>query len=61
MRAALDELLDVLTAAIVDLRRAIYALRPLDLEALGFFPALTQLVGDFGDQNQVVTQPGSDR
>ncbi len=56
MRAALDELLDVLTAAIVDLRRAIYALRPLDLEALGFFSALTQMVGDFGDQYQVVTR-----
>jgi len=28
----------------------------VDLEALGFFPALTQLVGDFGDQNN--WQPG---
>ena len=56
MRAALDELQDVLMAAIADLRRAIFALRPVDLEALGFFPALTQLVGDFGDQNQLVAQ-----
>jgi PAS domain S-box-containing protein len=56
MRAALDELRDVLTAAIVDLRRAIFALRPLDLETLGFFPALTHLVADFGDQNQLVVQ-----
>jgi signal transduction histidine kinase len=39
--------------AIVDLRRAIFALRPLDLEGLGFFPALTQLVSDFGDQYQM--------
>ena len=54
MRAALDELLDVLTAAIVDLRRAIFALRPLDLETLGFFPALAQLVNDFGAHNQLV-------
>jgi PAS domain S-box-containing protein len=53
MRAALDELQAVLAAAIVDLRRAIFALRPVDLEALGFFPALGQLVCDFGDQNQV--------
>jgi PAS domain S-box-containing protein len=56
MRAALGELRDVLTVAIVDLRRAIFALRPLDLETLGFFPALTQLVADFGEQNQLVAQ-----
>jgi len=54
--AALVELHDVLTAAIVDLRRAIFALRPVDLDALGFFPALAQLVGDFGDQNQVAAR-----
>ncbi len=54
MRLALDELQTVLNAAIADLRRAIFALRPVDLETLGFFPALMQLVGDFGDQNQVV-------
>ncbi len=53
MRAALDELQAVLNSAIVDMRRAIFALRPVDLDALGFFPALTQLVGDFGDQHQL--------
>lgn len=46
----------MLNAAIVDLRRAIFALRPVDLDALGFFPALAQLVGDFGDQNQVAAR-----
>jgi PAS domain S-box-containing protein len=56
MRAALDELLAVLTTAITDLRRAIFALRPVDLEALGFFPALAQLVADCGDQNQLVAR-----
>ena len=56
MRAALHELQEVLIAAIADLRRAIFALRPVDLETLGFFPALTQLVADFGDQNQLVAQ-----
>jgi PAS domain S-box-containing protein len=56
MRAALDELQAALNTAIVDLRRAIFALRPVDLDALGFFPALTQLVGDFGDQNQMVAR-----
>jgi PAS domain S-box-containing protein len=56
MSAALDELLVVLTSTIAELRRAIFALRPADLDALGFFPALTQLVNDFGDQNQLVAQ-----
>ncbi|MBI4788786.1 MAG: PAS domain S-box protein [Chloroflexi bacterium] len=54
MRAALVEMQDVLTTAIADLRRAIFALRPVDFDALGFIPALTQLVADFGDQNQLV-------
>ncbi len=53
MRAALDELLNVLTESIKDLRRAIFALRPLDLELLGFFPALTQWVNDFGGHHQL--------
>ena len=56
MRAALDEVQAVLNAAIVDIRRAIFALRPVDLDALGFFPALAQLVGDFGDQNQLAAR-----
>jgi len=56
MREALDEIQAVLSAAIVDIRRAIFALRPVDLDALGFFPALAQLVGDFGDQNQVAAR-----
>jgi signal transduction histidine kinase len=56
MRAALDELQDVLMATIADIRRAIFALRPVELEALGFFPALAQLVADFGDQNQLAAQ-----
>lgn len=56
MRDALDELHAVLTAAIVDIRRVIFALRPLDWDALGFFPALTQLVDDFGDQNQLAAR-----
>jgi signal transduction histidine kinase len=56
MRAALEEMQVVLNAAIADIRRAIFALRPVDLDALGFLPALTQLVGDFGDQNQLVAR-----
>ena len=56
MRTALDELLLVLTDAIEDLRRAIFALRPVDLELLGFVPALTQSVDDFGDHNQLLAR-----
>jgi len=56
MRAALDELQTELTAAIADMRRAIFALRPVDLEALGFFPALTKLVADFRDHNQLAAR-----
>jgi PAS domain S-box-containing protein len=36
MRTALDELQDVLSAAIAGIRRAIFALRPVDLDALAF-------------------------
>ena len=56
MRAALDELQDVLMATIADIRRAIFALRPVDLDEMGFFPALTQLMADFGDQNQLAAR-----
>jgi two-component system sensor histidine kinase DegS len=56
MHVALDELQAELNAAIGDLRRAIFALRPVDLDGLGFSAALTQLVGDFGDYNELVTQ-----
>jgi PAS domain S-box-containing protein len=53
MRTALIELQTVLSSTIADIRRAIFALRPLDLETLGFLPALTQFVANFGDQNQL--------
>lgn len=53
MCSALDEVQAVLNTAIVDIRRAIFALRPLDLETLGFLPALSQFVNNFGDQNQL--------
>lgn len=56
MRAALDELQAALIAAIVDLRRAIFALRPVDLDAQGFLPALAQLVADFGDHNHLMAR-----
>jgi PAS domain S-box-containing protein len=56
MRAALAELQDVLGAAIADIRRVIFALRPVDLDAMGFFPAVTQLVTDVGEHNHLVAR-----
>ena len=56
MLAALAEMQTVLADAITDLRRMVFALRPLDLEQLGCLPALTQLVNDFGEQQQVAAQ-----
>lgn len=51
MRAALEEMQLVLAGAIEDIRRAIFALRPLDMESQGFFAALTHWVTGFGGQN----------
>ncbi|MBK8048095.1 MAG: PAS domain S-box protein [Anaerolineales bacterium] len=56
MHNALAELEATLVTAIADLRCAIFALRPLDLEQQGFFPALQQLVMDFGDMNQLAAR-----
>lgn len=56
MHAAVDELQQVLNDAIIDLRRAIFALRPLDLDEMGFFPALSRWVADFGDYTDLSVQ-----
>ncbi len=56
MRAALETLPEELSAAIANIRRAIFALRPVDLESLGFLPALAQLVSDFGDHHQLLAR-----
>jgi PAS domain S-box-containing protein len=55
MHAALDELQRRLNIAISDLRRAIFALRPIAVEELGFFPALDQLVHGFEQDNRLAT------
>jgi PAS domain S-box-containing protein len=52
MRSALDDLRGALTSAIEDVRRVIFGLRPVELDA-GLLPALTQMVEDFGAQYQV--------
>ena len=56
MRGGPEELQVVLAAAIGDMRRAIFALRPVDLDTLGLFPALAQLVVAFGEQNQAIAR-----
>jgi PAS domain S-box-containing protein len=56
-RSALADELTAIKASLQrslrDVRRAIFALRPLDLERLGFFPALRKFVEEFGEQNEV--------
>jgi signal transduction histidine kinase len=48
MHAELDELRAVLDDNIRDMRRSIFALRPITLEEQGFFPALHKLAADYG-------------
>jgi signal transduction histidine kinase/CheY-like chemotaxis protein len=38
-----------------DVRRIIFALRPLDIEAIGFLPALQKFVKEFGPANEIET------
>ena len=56
MRAALDELAGRARCPSLTSAAPSFALRPVDLEALGFYPTLTQLVSDFGDQNQLAAR-----
>ncbi len=51
-----DEIMAIKAAlqrSLRDVRRTIFALRPLDLERLGFFPAVRKFVEEFGEQNEV--------
>jgi PAS domain S-box-containing protein len=56
LRTGLDELQAVLLTAIEDLRCAIFALHPANLDAQGFVPALTQLVDGFGQIGQLTAR-----
>ncbi len=53
MHAELDELQTILDRGITNMRRAIFALRPVALDEVGLFRALKQLVADFENQYQV--------
>jgi PAS domain S-box-containing protein len=56
MHAELDALRELLRQKIRDVRRSIFALRPVALDELGFFPALRRFVSDFGEQNQLYVE-----
>lgn len=53
MHAELDILRDLLSHNIREVRRAIFALRPVALDELGFYPALRRFAADFAEQNQI--------
>jgi PAS domain S-box-containing protein len=53
MHAELDNLRKLLDDNIREVRRSIFALRPVALEELGFYPALNQFIEEFGEQNQL--------
>ncbi len=53
MHVELDALRDLLSKNIREVRRSIFALRPVTLDELGFYPALQQFINDFGEQNQL--------
>ncbi len=49
----LEETLAALRNDMREVRRTIYALRPLDLESLGFLPALQKFINAFGSANEI--------
>lgn len=49
----MEETVEALRADMREVRRTIYALRPLDLESLGFLPALKKFMNDFGSANDI--------
>jgi PAS domain S-box-containing protein len=53
MHAELNALQDFLRENIHEVRRSIFALRPVVLETQAFYPALRQYLADFGEQNQL--------
>ncbi|MBN2004329.1 MAG: PAS domain S-box protein [Anaerolineae bacterium] len=53
MHAELDGLRELLGRNIREVRRSIFALRPVALDELGFYPALRQFIDEFGEQNQL--------
>jgi signal transduction histidine kinase len=55
VRGELETAKTTLREQIKEVRRSIFALRPIDLERLGFLETVRQYVKDFGEQNDVKT------
>jgi signal transduction histidine kinase len=53
MHVELDGFQELLNKNIREVRRSIFALRPVALDELGFYPALHQFISEFGEQNQL--------
>lgn len=53
MGEELRDIAAVLRGDVREVRRTIFALRPLDLEMLGFLPALEKFIQDFGRVNEI--------
>ncbi len=56
LRKELGEISDQLRRDARDVRRIIFALRPLDIETLGFMPALQKFIKEFGSANEIDVQ-----
>jgi PAS domain S-box-containing protein len=50
LHSALDEMREILSASIDEVRRSIFALRPIELDDEGFFPALRQFIAAAREQ-----------
>ncbi|MBC8447959.1 MAG: PAS domain S-box protein [Chloroflexi bacterium] len=53
MRAELDAMRELLSENIREVRRSVFALRPVALDELGFYPALNRFLDEFGEQHQL--------
>jgi PAS domain S-box-containing protein len=56
MHAEVDAMRELLKEQIREVRRSIFALRPVALDELGFHLALRQFVDDLGEQNQLYVE-----
>ncbi len=56
LQKELREISDQLRRDADEVRRAVFALRPLDIESLGFLPALEKFVHEFGQANDIASR-----
>jgi signal transduction histidine kinase len=55
VRGELETARETLREQIREVRRSIFALRPINLERLGFLETMRQFIKDFGEQNRIST------